>query len=184
MSGRRQLRKQRRRQPRTLRTRLVVASVVLIAVVCAVIGTVTTIALRSHLYEQLGDSLEGAAMRAAGPLKPVGDPSDQGRDDKPKPPTLSELVMRGPQPSNGGTLAAKLTRGGITEAKVGKKSEGDGGVPQFIPESLTSAQEADLEDVPRDGKQHTVDLPVSANTASSTRTASTARTTWACPPRT
>ncbi len=39
MSGRR---RPRPRQPRTLRTRLVVASVVLIAVVCAVIGTVTT----------------------------------------------------------------------------------------------------------------------------------------------
>ena len=55
MSGRRRPRTQKRRagQPRTLRTRLVVASVVLIAVVCSVIGTVTTLALRSHLYDQL-----------------------------------------------------------------------------------------------------------------------------------
>ncbi|TLS40634.1 HAMP domain-containing histidine kinase [Streptomyces montanus] len=155
MSGRRQLRKQRRRQPRTLRTRLVVASVVLIAVVCAVIGTVTTIALRSHLYEQLDESVKGAAMRAAGPEELVGkEPPDRKKQQ-----TLSELVVRGPQPSNGGTLAAKLTGGNITEAKVGKKSEGDGGVPEFNPESLTSAQEAALEDVPRDGDQHTVDLP-------------------------
>ncbi len=42
--------RRRRPRPRTLRTRLVVASVALIAVVCAVIGTVTTVALRSHLY--------------------------------------------------------------------------------------------------------------------------------------
>ncbi|MFG2027038.1 ATP-binding protein [Streptomyces sp. NPDC048825] len=155
MSGRRQLRKQRRRQPRTLRTRLVVASVALIAVVCAVIGTVTTIALRSHLYEQLDDSLKGAAMRAAGPEELVG--KEPPVDKKMQ--TLSELVVRGPQPSNGGTLAAKLTGGNITEAKVGKKSEGDGGVPEFKPESLTSAQQAVLEDVPRDGEPHTVDLP-------------------------
>ncbi len=132
----------------------------LIAVVCAVIGTVTTIALRSYLGDQLDDSLNDAAMRAAGPLKPGGDLSDQGRADKPKPqPTLSELVIRGPQTSNGGTLAAKLTDGNITEAKVGKESEGDDGVSDLSPVSLTSAQLAALEDVPRDGEPHTVDLP-------------------------
>ncbi len=67
MSGRRRTRAQKRRarQPRTLRTRLVVGSVTLIAVVCAVIGTVTTIALRSHLYNQLDDNVAEAAMRAA-----------------------------------------------------------------------------------------------------------------------
>ncbi|TPQ18861.1 sensor histidine kinase [Streptomyces sporangiiformans] len=159
MSGRRQLRKQRRRQPRTLRTRLVVASVVLIAVVCAVIGTVTTIALSSYLNDQLDGSLNDAAMRAAGPpAKAVGEKPGPGDNDKDKP-TLSEFVVRGPQTSNGGTVAAKLTDGNITQAKVGKESEGDDGVPDLSPESLTSAQLAALEDVPRDGEPHTVDLP-------------------------
>lgn len=70
MSGRRRPRKQGRgRQPRTLRTRLVVSAVTLIAVVCAVIGTVTTFALRSHLYDQLDGKLRETAGRAAGPLK-------------------------------------------------------------------------------------------------------------------
>ena len=55
-----------RPRPRTLRTRLVVASVTLIAVVCAVIGTVTALALRSHLYEQLDGQLREVAMRATG----------------------------------------------------------------------------------------------------------------------
>lgn len=66
MSGRRRPRKQGRgRQPRTLRTRLVVSAVTLIAVVCAVIGTVTTFALRSHLYDQLDGKLRETAGRAA-----------------------------------------------------------------------------------------------------------------------
>lgn len=59
MSGR------RRPRPRTLRTRLVVASVALIAVVCAVIGTVTTVALRSHLYEQLDGQVREVAARVS-----------------------------------------------------------------------------------------------------------------------
>ncbi|MGI5196719.1 ATP-binding protein [Streptomyces sp. CA-288835] len=157
MSGRRQLRKQRRRQPRTLRTRLVVASVALIAVVCAVIGTVTTIALRSHLYEQLNNSLADAAMRAAGPEELIGKKPPDGK--KPKM-TLSEFVERGPQPI--GTVAAKLTDGTdgtITEAKVGNEIQGSVGAPDVDAGSLTEAQRKALADVPRDGKQHTVDLP-------------------------
>lgn len=70
MSGRRRPRAQKRAgragKPRTLRTRLVVASVVLIAVICAVIGTVTTVALRSHLYDQLDGKLRETAGRAVG----------------------------------------------------------------------------------------------------------------------
>ncbi|WP_461067199.1 sensor histidine kinase [Streptomyces pseudoechinosporeus] len=154
MSGRRQLRKQRRRQPRTLRTRLVVASVALIAVVCAVIGTVTTIALRSHLYEQLNNSLDDAAMRAAGPEELIGKEPPDGK--KPKM-TLSAFVERGPQPI--GTVAAKVTDGTITEAKVGKEIQGEAGTTDVDADSLTEAQQKALADVPRDGKQHTVDLP-------------------------
>lgn len=69
MSGR------RRPRPRTLRTRLVVASVALIAVVCAVIGTVTTVALRSHLYEQLDGQVREVAARVSG----FGPPGEIGR---------------------------------------------------------------------------------------------------------
>ncbi|MFJ2262311.1 ATP-binding protein [Streptomyces sp. NPDC087844] len=150
-------RTQRRRQPRTLRTRLVVSAVALIAVVCAVIGTVTTIALRSHLYEQLDNSLRDAAMRAAGPLNPTGaQPGGPGGDGKPKK-TLTEFVSQGPQPS--GTVAAEVSGDSITEAKVGKKTKSDDGIPDVDPQSLTSAQQAVLADVPRDGEPHTVTLP-------------------------
>ncbi|MFE6197300.1 ATP-binding protein [Streptomyces sp. NPDC057838] len=89
MSGRRRSRTRRttggRRAggPRTLRTRLVVASVTLIAVVCAVIGTVTTLALRSHLYEQLNGQVDDAGKRLSGPVKPGGeDRTDEDRTDE------------------------------------------------------------------------------------------------------
>ncbi|PSM39224.1 two-component sensor histidine kinase [Streptomyces dioscori] len=174
MSGRRRPRTQRRRpsgaprtlrrrQPRTLRTRLVVSAVVLIAVVCAVIGTVTTIALRSHLYEQLDDTLKDATMRAAGPLKPGGvqpdpdgDGSGGGDNGKPEK-SLSEFVKQGPQPS--GTVAAEVTGGSITEAQVGKKTKTDEGIPDLDADSLTAAQTAALAGVPQDGRPHTVTLP-------------------------
>jgi two-component system OmpR family sensor kinase len=130
--------------------------VALIAVVCAVIGTVTTIALRSHLYEQLDDTLKDAAMRAAGPLDPGGVQSGPRGDDKPKR-TLSVFVTQGPQPS--GTVAAEVTGGSITEAQVGKKTKGDYGIPDVDPQPLTAAQQAVLADVPRDGRPHTVTLP-------------------------
>jgi two-component system OmpR family sensor kinase len=55
------------RRPWSLRARLVVSAVLLIAVVGAVIGTVTTIAFRSYLYGQLDTRLTAVAMRASGP---------------------------------------------------------------------------------------------------------------------
>ncbi|MFF8843579.1 hypothetical protein ACF08N_12750 [Streptomyces sp. NPDC015127] len=59
-----------RRPPWSLRTRLVVSAVLLIAVVGAVIGTVTTVAFRTYLYGQLDAQLGAVTMRATGP--PVG----------------------------------------------------------------------------------------------------------------
>lgn len=141
--------------PRTLRTRLVVAAVVLIAVVCAVIGTVTTLALRSHLYDQLGGQLEEVAGRASGDFGPPGGmeggatpPGQQGKRI-----VLSEFVTKGPQP--GGTVAARIEDGAVTEAKVGKQSTDY----QFGAEALTEAQTGALAAVARDGRPHTVDLP-------------------------
>lgn len=162
MSGRRRPRTQKRRagQPRTLRTRLVVASVVLIAVVCAVIGTVTTLALRSHLYEQLDGQLNEVAARASGSFRPPDQPKDteapdQGR--KPKAVVLKDFVAKGPQPS--GTIAAKVQNGSVTEAQIGKKTTDDNGVPQMKPESLSEAATQAVGSVAQDTKKHTVDIP-------------------------
>lgn len=59
------------RRPWTLRTRLVVSAVSLIAVVAAVIGSVTAIAFHSYMYGKLDDQLHSVAERAQRPPGPV-----------------------------------------------------------------------------------------------------------------
>ncbi|WP_432198518.1 HAMP domain-containing sensor histidine kinase [Streptomyces sp. bgisy027] len=162
MSGRRRPRTQKRQrragQPRTLRTRLVVASVVLIAVVCAVIGTVTTLALRSHLYDQLDDKLTEAVGRAAGlGGPPGGDPAKNEVVTKGREPfSLDQFVTRGPQPS--GTVVAKVENGSITDAAIGEKGQNTTDFSGMVPGDLTESQIEALNEVAQDGKKHTVDL--------------------------
>ncbi|MDT9700289.1 HAMP domain-containing sensor histidine kinase [Streptomyces sp. P17] len=159
MSGRRRTRPQKTRagQPRTLRTRLVVASVVLIAAVCAVIGTVTTLALRSHLYDQLDDRLTEVAGRAAGFGGPPG--SDPGKDNaagKGNAFSLDRLVTSGPQPQ--GTVIAEVHNGSITAAKVGEKDESTTNISGLEAKDLSEDQIQALDSVPQDTEKHTVDL--------------------------
>ncbi|MEU1407560.1 HAMP domain-containing sensor histidine kinase [Streptomyces sp. NPDC005728] len=166
MSGRRRPRPQKRRagQPRTLRTRLVVASVVLIAVVCAVIGTVTTLALRTHLYDQLDEKVGEIAMRAAGgrlqsPGGAVPGPAapDSKADSTPSE-RIEHLLTNGPtQPS---TVAAYVENGSI--ASAGKAVQLNDSYNRFRKMStvdLTAAQKQALAKASKDGKPHTVALP-------------------------
>ncbi|KUN83813.1 histidine kinase [Streptomyces bungoensis] len=161
MSGRRRPRPGKRPgRPRTLRTRLVVASVVLIAVVCAVIGTVTTLALRSHLYDQLNDQLDEVASRASGSFEPPGgQPGDGtvpgGHKLRVHPMSAADFVTKGPQ--SPGTIVAKVEKGVITDASRGEKSTSDF---SMTPRDLTSAQLAALAAVPRENRgQYTVGIP-------------------------
>ncbi|WP_329135877.1 sensor histidine kinase [Streptomyces sp. NBC_00670] len=189
MSRRRRPRTQKRLagKPRTLRTRLVVASLALIAVVCTVIGTVTTVALHSHLYDQLDGQLKEIAARASGAFIPPdglknngtvpgggqetggqdtgvrqnadGKNADgqngDGRQDRGT--DLTEFVTRGPQPP--GTIAASLTDGTVTDAKVGYKAKDDNNIPQMEVKSLSAAQRTALATVSRDGDEHSVEIP-------------------------
>jgi two-component system OmpR family sensor kinase len=158
MSGRRRPRTRRRtRQPRTLRTRLVVAAVTLIAVVCAVIGAVTTLALRQHLLDQLDDKVRDVAMRAAGgrlPEKQAGVPQT--------PPTASDrvakLVTQGPtQPK---TIAAVVVDGTVTGAAIGERTnDSNGAFKDMDAVALGAAQKAAIASVPEDGRPHSVDVP-------------------------
>ncbi|MFJ9044788.1 sensor histidine kinase [Streptomyces sp. NPDC102347] len=138
-----------RPRPRTLRTRLVVASVTLIAVVCAVIGTVTALALRSHLYEQLDGQLREAAMRATG-----GPPGAGPRLGLPG--GRLDFVTKGPQMF--GTVGATVVNGTVTDGIVSNSRE-ENGVRTPEAGRLTAAQLAALEAVPRDRREHTADLP-------------------------
>lgn len=145
--------RRRRPRPRTLRTRLVVASVALIAVVCAVIGTVTTVALRSHLYEQLDKQVDEVAMRVSG----FGPPGDrQPGVGVPQRMDLDEFVTRGPQPR--GTIVAEVRDGAVVDAKYGEKDDDSTNFSGTSPVALTEAERAALASVPRDGDRHTVEI--------------------------
>ncbi len=156
MSGRRRTRPQKKRlgKPRTLRARLVVASVVLIAVVCAVIGTVTTLALRSHLYEQLGTKVGEAAMRASGMGAPPGRQTKGAGINGPGDTlsSLTDLVTKGPQQSS---IAATVQKGVITDAKVGQEETNYDRTAVALSDEAIEA----LNEVSQDEKLHTVDIP-------------------------
>ncbi|MFI0816857.1 ATP-binding protein [Streptomyces sp. NPDC021098] len=142
------------RRPWSLRTRLVVSAVSLIAVVCAVIGTVTTIALKSYLEGQVDNNLRssaGGAMRKA---------SEQPNSIDPRGPE-SIFFLNGPgQPI--GTAGARLGTDG--KAIKSGKSNDEAMLPDFSNaaqrvDKLTSSQEKALTSIPLDDKVHAVDLP-------------------------
>ncbi|MFJ3769425.1 ATP-binding protein [Streptomyces sp. NPDC090082] len=145
----------RRGRPLSLRTRLVVSAVVLIAVVATVIGTVTTIAFRSYLYDQADEQVHTVAMRAAGPPSVM-----VPRPGMPDPVRTKEPLafIQGGTPI--GTVGAVLTDGEITTAGYSKEAE-NSGTSVWRPRTagLDEAQRAALAAVPRDGRPHTVDLP-------------------------
>ncbi|WP_030237787.1 MULTISPECIES: sensor histidine kinase [unclassified Streptomyces] len=156
MSGRRRPRAQRGAggqsragKPRTLRARLVVASVALIAVVCAVIGTVTTLALRSHLYEQLDGQVEDSGKRLSGPMRPGG------LNDADVPDRITGFVSGPAQP---GTIAAEVDVDGTIATAAFAKDSRENGPFRNSAVSLTDEQKAALADVPATGT-HTVDIP-------------------------
>ncbi len=132
---------------------------VLIAVVCAVIGTVTTLALRSHLYEQLDGRLKEVAARASGFMPPDahGDGDHAPALAPGKEINLDQFVTRGPQPQ--GTIVAAVENGSVTSAMVGKKANDDNNVPWLNAQSLGQAQIRAVDSVPQDRYSHTVDIP-------------------------
>nr|WSY53521.1 HAMP domain-containing histidine kinase [Streptomyces sp. NBC_00886] len=177
MSGRRRPRAQKKRagKPRTLRTRLVVASVTLIAVVCAVIGTVTTVALQSHLYDQLKGKVTETAIRAVG-RGPQGSPdggpgpanlngsstSTSTTDDDPikTPAGKVKRVLTSSGPSQEKTIAAYVEKGSITTASYSQQQTDSSGVgKEMATPALNTAQKKALASVAKDGNTHTVTIP-------------------------
>ncbi|MEU6877674.1 HAMP domain-containing sensor histidine kinase [Streptomyces sp. NPDC046712] len=142
------------RRPRSwsLRTRLVVSAVALIAIVAAVIGTVTTIAYRSYLYDQADGQLRNVSARAMGPPPSLrATAQDPGRD-----PLAFVLGPGAPL----GTVGAVVVDGGtLGEADRFAEVEQDGYGPKDTSSPLDEAQRAALATTPRDGRPHTVELP-------------------------
>ncbi|MFK4103657.1 ATP-binding protein [Streptomyces sp. NPDC019531] len=172
MSGRRRPRAQKRAgragKPRTLRTRLVVASVVLIAVVCAVIGTVTTLALRSHLYDQLDGKLRETAGRAVGIGRDKAPEPGNGTAPQTNPPGSDTEVSAGEKaanfvgqaPTQPDTIAAYVQNGKIVSAAIAKQQKDSDGVFKGMTTSnLNAAQKAAIAEVSQDGNPHTADIP-------------------------
>ncbi|MFF3397190.1 ATP-binding protein [Streptomyces sp. NPDC002659] len=141
-----------RRRRWSLRTRLVVSAVALIAVVSAVIGTVTTIAYRTYLYGQLDTQLDTVGVRAAGPPGPVEDRPFSGLPDR----DPLDFVTGGGTPV--GTVGAQLTPSGtVVDAAASTERATDALGPSRSP--LTAAQSKALAKVPRDGRPHSLELP-------------------------
>ncbi|MFF9913340.1 ATP-binding protein [Streptomyces sp. NPDC013457] len=141
------------RGPRSwsLRTRLVVSAVTLIAVVATVIGAVTTIAFRSYLYDQADGQLQGVANRAAGPPQDMPVPVPGG--------TFEALgFLTGPGAPLG-TVGASVLDGELRDAAVSEEEEQGTYGPRYRAQDLDAAQRAALAAAPRDGAPHTVELP-------------------------
>lgn len=139
------------RRPWTLRTRLVVSAVSLIAVVAAVIGSVTAIAFHTYMYGKLDDQLHSVVERSGRPPGPG-----------PLPQTLREagplgFVGGGGQPL--GTFGAIVgDDGSVTASKV---VEDSGLRAQESAKPLTGEQRRALEEAaPETGEgTRSVDLP-------------------------
>jgi two-component system, OmpR family, sensor kinase len=136
----------------TLRARLVVALVAVLLVVCAVVGTVTVLALRSFLVDQLDDRLGAASHRASsyqdGPqvARPPG-----GNLDADDPHGGGQIPGLNAPGQGAGTLAAQITAGRVNAGMLN-----DAGNPVTI----TSASVTDkLRTVPADEHPRTVSLP-------------------------
>ncbi|KOV60064.1 histidine kinase [Streptomyces sp. MMG1121] len=150
-----------------MRTRLVVASVVLIAVVCAVIGTVTTLALRLHLYDQLEGKVNETAARAVGHMLAPGGANPGGGPRNPDPAesataTPSDkvvtLLTKGPTQPN--TVAAYVKNGSIVSAAVAQQQNDDYGLfKRMRAGDLSAAQKKALNAVSKDNKAHSVEIP-------------------------
>ncbi|WP_137229996.1 HAMP domain-containing sensor histidine kinase [Streptomyces sp. BPSDS2] len=139
------------RRPWTLRTRLVVSAVSLIAVVAAVIGSVTAIAFHSYMYGKLDDQLHSVAERAERPPGPAPVP-DALRETGPL-----GFVGGGGQPL--GTFGALVGDDG--SVGVSKVVEDSGLRAQESAKPLTEEQRQALEEAaPETGEGTTsVDLP-------------------------
>ncbi|MFD7439780.1 sensor histidine kinase [Streptomyces sp. NPDC059909] len=137
----------------SLRTRLVVSAVALIAVVAAVIGTVTTLALRSYLYGQKDEQLTALARRAAGP------PPDAALAAGPPPPEEQlRFVTGGGAPL--GTVGVEVAADGtLGDGAVSTQQDTDGLGPEVTDHALSRAEKEALAGVPRDEDPHTVELP-------------------------
>jgi len=135
-----------RRSRWTLRRRLVVGVVGLVAVVALAMGVVSTLALRSSLIAQIDSRLSVASNRAATAPDRYGNQGTGGH----RPPPGSLLLGQA-----SGTVNVLVPGPGSTDTTTLSGYIDESG--QF--QQLTTAQTQTMLDVPTDGQAHTVHLP-------------------------
>ncbi len=130
----------------TLRRRLVIGIVALLAAVSVVIGVVSVLALQGFLINRLDEQLIAATSRSQVAFE--GGPGDRdGGDHGNRPPASEFLALPG---QGAGTLAAIVNSGDVFNAAVLDESG--------APVALTATQVEQLQTVDQDGRPHTADL--------------------------
>ncbi|MCX5387680.1 cell wall metabolism sensor histidine kinase WalK [Streptomyces sp. NBC_00083] len=144
------------RRPWSLRTRLVVSAVVLLAVVGAVIGTVTVLAMGANLQNQLDAQLKGALVpgRMGGGHDAPGPGSPSGSATAPTSGRIDFVVSRPGQPLH--AVAAGPGAGGRLTGAQAVRPERQG---EARSAALSAAQTRALSAVARDGRVHSVSVP-------------------------
>ncbi|MEU6355825.1 HAMP domain-containing sensor histidine kinase [Streptomyces sp. NPDC047072] len=128
--------------PRSLRARLTLGLVVLLAVSCAAVGVAAVLGLRGFLTGRLDEQLTEAGNRFAVSLEHKGETEKNDHDGDEHGDTRRQAT---------GTFGARLLDGTVTNAAV-VRSDGTLNV------ALTTGDKKRLAAVPTDGKGHTVGL--------------------------
>lgn len=143
------------RRPASLTSRLVLTTVGLVVVVAVLLATLSTLALRAYLNDQLDVDVRATLARAervpAGfqqlPAGPLDDPDDDGDDDGDGPPDVRGQAV--------GTLTVIYYDDYVDLGDV--ITDGDDGRTERQP--LTDEVLALIDDLPADGDVHEIDLP-------------------------
>ncbi|MBS2965740.1 HAMP domain-containing histidine kinase [Actinocrinis puniceicyclus] len=130
--------------PRTLRSRLTLGLVAILAVLCAAIGFTTTTVLRHYLMDRLDQQLVEAGGRYAASLEHPSGGGDANRGD-----------TRAQAP---GTLGVRLVAGAVTEAALvdGDADDGTGSVDDKV--TLAAAEQKALAALPLNGSARSLQL--------------------------
>ncbi|MFK4102308.1 sensor histidine kinase [Streptomyces sp. NPDC019531] len=130
-------------RPRTLRARLTLGLVVLLAVSCAAVGVAAVVELNGFLTSRLDEQLAEAGNRFAVSLEHKGEPAAKNDHDGDEHGDTRRQAT--------GTFGARLVDGTVTNAAV-VRSTGTLNV------DLTAADRKRLAAIPADGRGHSVDL--------------------------
>jgi two-component system OmpR family sensor kinase len=143
-----------------------VASVALVAVVCAVIGTVTTLVLSDQQNRQLDAQVTEVVRRAGGPKPGEGGPDGSPAGVAPGATSSSTsatdltadeklgFITKGPTQLK--TVAAIVEDGKISKALIAGEKDYAG---EITPTELSDAAKDAIADVPKDSGYHDVDIP-------------------------